>query len=84
MGSAQATKAKALGSTAQAIQCDVLDESQQQAAFEQHLKAYGTIEAVCLNAGINETGMPQVMLKMLDMAPHDFDHARCTRKIFGS
>ncbi|KAK9864706.1 hypothetical protein WJX84_011382 [Apatococcus fuscideae] len=44
------------GGCAQGIACDVLNESQQASALEQHLQAYGTLEAVCLNAGIAETG----------------------------
>ncbi|KAK9815994.1 hypothetical protein WJX74_003704 [Apatococcus lobatus] len=51
-----AAEVKAQGGSAQAVPCDVLDSAQQAAALDQHLKAYGSLEAVCLNAGIFESG----------------------------
>ncbi|KAK9819434.1 hypothetical protein WJX74_003860 [Apatococcus lobatus] len=44
------------GGRAQAVCCDVVNASQQATAFEQHLRAYSTLEVVCLNAGISEKG----------------------------
>ena len=56
MENVQAIEISKAGGCAQGIACDVLNESQQASALEQHLQAYGTLEAVCLNAGIAETG----------------------------
>ena len=53
----QADEIRAAGGQAQAVCCDVVNASQQAAAFEHHLRAYSTLEVVCLNAGISETGV---------------------------
>ena len=53
----KAAEVEAQGGSAQAVTCNVLDSAQQAAALDQHLKAYGSLEAVCLNAGIFESGV---------------------------
>ena len=52
----QAAKIRAQGGSAQAVSCNVLDSAQQADALDKHLEVYGTVEAVCLNAGIFESG----------------------------
>lgn len=57
----QAAEVRAQGGSAQAVVCNVLDSAQQAAALDKHLRAYGTVEAVCLNAGIFESGIHFVL-----------------------
>ena len=40
----------------QGVCCDVTDYEEQQATFEAHVRAYGSLDVVCLNAGIVERG----------------------------
>ena len=41
---------------AQAIQCDVANEQQQQEVFDRHMQQYGVLDIAILNAGIGEKG----------------------------
>ena len=41
---------------AQAIQCDVSDEKQQQEVFDRHMQQFGVLDIAILNAGIGEKG----------------------------
>ena len=44
------------GGQAQAVPCDVCSQQQQQALFNSHMKAYGSLDIAILNAGIGEKG----------------------------
>ena len=52
----QAALCKDLHTEAQAVQCDVCNDAQQSAAFEQHMRAFGSMHLALLNAGIAELG----------------------------
>ncbi|KAA6421915.1 MAG: zinc-binding alcohol dehydrogenase domain-containing 2-like [Trebouxia sp. A1-2] len=45
-----------IGCSAQALQCDVSDEQQQQEVFQRHLKEFGRLDIAILNAGIGDQG----------------------------
>ena len=66
---AEATAAEivAAGGTAQAMSCDVSDWDQVNAMVADTIKAFGSLDIMCANAGI----FPQV--KMVDMSPDDWD-----------
>ena len=38
------------------MQCDVCNDAQQSAVFDQHVKAFGSLDLAVLNAGIAELG----------------------------
>ena len=40
--------------------CDIANYEKQQAMFAAHIRAYGSLDVVCLNAGIMEQGVPQI------------------------
>eukprot|EP00891_Asterochloris_glomerata_P004125 jgi/Astpho2/4125/e_gw1.00063.43.1_t len=50
----QAQLCRDLHSEAQAVQCDVCNDAQQSAVFDQHVKAFGSLDLAVLNAGIAE------------------------------
>ena len=52
----QAQLCRDLHSEAQAAQCDVCNDAQQSAVFDQHVKAFGSLDLAVLNAGIAELG----------------------------
>ena len=52
----QAQLCSNLHSEAQAVQCDVCNDAQQSAVFDQHVKAFGSLDLAVLNAGIAELG----------------------------
>ena len=45
-----------VGCSAQALQCDVSDEQQQQEVFQRHLKEFDRLDIAILNAGIGDQG----------------------------
>lgn len=46
-----------IGCEAQAIQCDVSNEQQQQEVFQRHMEQYKRLDIAILNAGIGEKGL---------------------------
>ncbi|GAB4818806.1 hypothetical protein N2152v2_005852 [Parachlorella kessleri] len=44
------------GGQAQAVQCDVTNDAEQQRAFQQHMQRFGSLDYALLNAGIAEQG----------------------------
>jgi len=46
-----------IGCSAQALQCDVSDEQQQQEVFQTHLEEFGRLDIAILNAGIGDQGI---------------------------
>jgi len=50
-----------IGCSAQAVQCDVSDEQQQQEVFHRHLEEFGRLDIAILNAGIGDQGIQQCL-----------------------
>ena len=44
------------GGHAQAVQCDVTSDGEQERAFQQHMQRFGRLDYALLNAGIAERG----------------------------
>lgn len=57
---AQIKQLKSTHCEAQAIQCDVADENQQQEVFDRHMQQFGVLDIAILNAGIGEKGKHQL------------------------
>lgn len=51
------------GCDAQAVQCDVSDEKQQQEAFHMHMEQFRRLDIAILNAGIGDTGQLELSLQ---------------------
>ena len=52
----QVKELSSAGCEAQAIQCDVSNEQQQQEAFDMHMQQFRRLDIAILNAGIGDTG----------------------------
>lgn len=51
------------GCDAQAVQCDVSDDKQQQEAFHMHMEQFRRLDIAILNAGIGDKGQLAFLLQ---------------------
>lgn len=64
----QITQLKHVQCEAQAIQCDVSNDQQQQEVFDRHMQRFGVLDIAILNAGIGEKGTHACRFRVLPEA----------------